>query len=403
MRHFKRIEELVFLSLALLGAQLRAEPIFTAQDLGPNNQASDLNEHGELAGEFREMVQYAQYFDGTRWWQSAGGDGLEWSALYGINNDHAAVGARAVALTNGLAVQAILVHGSEPDRAINLGSLTGENGNARALAINDSGIAVGDSLAPNAQRHAVRFETNGTVTGLNAVGWESSSAVDINQRGDIAGEWSNAKGETRGFFLPIDGTAHDMGTLGGSDTYVKGLNASGEIVGGSITSSGEWHAFVYSSGEMKDLGTLGGKESMAYGINDQGVIVGASTKQSGVLTAFIKYPGKPMEDLAVLTKIKEPDSLVLAVAVNNRGMILARGSKNASNYLFRPGFLEIESSSEGVRLKYSAPENTRLRIDAALALPDWTPLVTNTITTGPLLLNQPLLGSAQFYRAVVEQ
>ena len=403
MRHFKRIEWFVFLSFALLGTQPRGEPIFTALELGANNHAADLNEHGELAGEFRETVQYAQYFDGTRWRQSAGGDGLEWSALYGINNQGAVVGAKAVASSNSFSVQAILVHASEPNRAINLGSLTGENGNAKALAINDSGVAVGDSLAPNGQRHAVRFDTNRTVTGLNSVGWESSSAVDINPRGDIAGEWTNPNGQTRGFFLPIDGTARDIGTLGGSDTYVKALNSSGEIVGGSITSSGEWHAFVYSGGEMKDLGTLGGKESMAYGINDQGVIVGASTKQTGVLTAFIKYPGKPMEDLAPLAKVREPDILVLAVAINNRGMIIARGARNASNYLLRPGVLEIEPSNGGVRLKYSAPENTRLRIDTALILSEWTPIVTNTLTTTPLFLNQSVTGSVRFYRAVLEE
>lgn len=110
-----------------------------------------------------------------------------------------------------------------------------------------------------------------------------------------------------------------------------------------------------------------------------------------------------MEDLALRTKVRDPDTLVLAVAINNRGMILARGARNASNYLLRPGVLEIEPSNEGVRLKFSAPENTRLRIDTALALSEWIPVVTNSITTGPLFLDQSVAGSARFYRAVIEQ
>jgi probable HAF family extracellular repeat protein len=385
MRHFKNLQFVLFLfSLSLLPAQTRSEPIFAAQYLGANNYAADLNDYGEIAGEFHESIQYAQFFDGTRWLQKAEGNELEWSALYGINNQHVAVGARSVSSTNSFAIHAIILRDSASG-PINLGSLTGTNGNAKALAINDSGVAVGDS-----------------VTGLGAVDWESSSAIDINNRGDIAGEWTNSKGETRGFFLPIDGIARDIGTLGGSETYVKRLNASGAIVGGSMTTSGESHAFIYSNGEMKDLGTLGGTESVAYGINDHGVIVGTSTKQNGVYTPFIKFPGKPMEDLALLTEIPEPDFLILALAINNRGMILARGFKNASNYLLKTGVLEIERGIDGVHLKCSAPENTRIRIETAETLPDWTPVSTNTITTGPLLLTEPFAPSARFYRAVIE-
>ncbi len=50
----------------------------------------------------------------------------------------------------------------------------------------------------------------------------------------------------------------DLGTLGGSDSYAYGINDSGQIVGGSYTSSGDYHAFLYANGAMADLGTLGG-------------------------------------------------------------------------------------------------------------------------------------------------
>ena len=379
-----------------------AEGFFTAQFLGLNNQAADLNDAGQLAGEYRELTPYAQSFDGTRWIQ-AETNGLEWSAFYGINNHGTVVGARALIVSNAVVVHAIQVRGSEPGRAVNLGSLMGLNGNAKALAINDSGVAVGDSLNADGRRHAVRFETNGVVTDLGVLGGASSSALDINNRGDVVGEWRNANADARGFLFPIDGVMHDIGTLGGSETLVKRMNARGEIVGSSMTSSGEFHAFLYSGGEMKDLGTLGGIESVAYGINDEGVIVGTSTTENGVLAAFIKYPGKPLEDLTTLTAVPDADALALALSINNRGMIIARGFKAGANYLLKSSVLEVHRNNAEVILRYAAPEGTRVRIDTALELTDWTPVVTNTITTTPMLLNRPLAGPARFYRAVIEQ
>src|SRR5688572_2076097 len=106
MRHFKNFGLLWILcvSFAVLAPRLRAEPIFSAQYLGPNNHGADLNDYGEIAGEYQETIQYAQFFDGTRWLQSANGNEMEWSALYGINNQHAAVGARSVLTSNSFSV-----------------------------------------------------------------------------------------------------------------------------------------------------------------------------------------------------------------------------------------------------------------------------------------------------------
>lgn len=378
-----------------------AETLYTAQLLEFQHHALDLNDHGEMAGEYRGSIQQGILFDGSRWIPKGNGDDFSWSALYAINNHHVAVGLNAIPFQAGgsLVVHAVRV---EPNGTVrNLGSLTGENGNARARGINDSNVAVGDSLTANGTRMAVRFNTNGIVTDLGTLGMDGSSAVDINNQGDIVGELLSATGVTRGFLTPWDGIMQDIGTLGGTETFVTRINARGEIIGRSKVANGDTHAFIYSDGAMTDLGTLGGKESAAYGVNDAGVVVGGATQTNGISTAFIRYPGQPMIALAGLVGLPQADLLISALAINNHGQIIARGMVNESNYLLKPGVFTITAAEDKVRLKFASPPNVRVRIDAANTLPDWQPLSTNTIAAEPITFDVPMASAAIFFRAVL--
>ena len=78
----------------------------------------------------------------------------------------------------------------------------------------------------------------------------------------------------------------DLGTLGGPNSKSRGINNRGEIVGYSLI-AGNYHAFLFSHGQMLDLGTLGGPTSQAFGINDRGQIVGVSFSNSGTNHAFL--------------------------------------------------------------------------------------------------------------------
>ena len=64
---------------------------------------------------------------------------------------------------------------------------------------------------------------------------------------------------------------HDLGTLdgGGVNSSANGINDSGLAVGYAYTSAGYPHAFMYDS-SMHDLGTLGGTSSDARAINAGG-------------------------------------------------------------------------------------------------------------------------------------
>src|SRR3954471_10776733 len=78
----------------------------------------------------------------------------------------------------------------------------------------------------------------------------------------------------------------NLGTLGGSNSFAFGLNNSGQVTGGSATSTGAQHAFLYSNGQMTDLGTLGGA-TVGYGINDAGQVAGSSETSTGATHAFL--------------------------------------------------------------------------------------------------------------------
>ena len=111
--------------------------------------------------------------------------------------------------------------------------------------------------------------------------------------------------------------AGDLGTLGGNTSTAHDINASGQIVGYSETSSGVIHAFYWQNGTMTDMGTLGGANSYAFGISDGGHIVGVSANASGNDHAFLWLNGS-MRDLGPLSSACYDYSYANAVNANGQ-------------------------------------------------------------------------------------
>jgi probable HAF family extracellular repeat protein len=88
------------------------------------------------------------------------------------------------------------------------------------------------------------------------------------------------------------------------------------VVGSSPTAAGFTHAFLWESGAMRDLGTLGGDSSYAYGINADGEVVGGSrTPNSPPFSAghaFLWANGRIVDLNSVVTNL--PGNVVLEVA-----------------------------------------------------------------------------------------
>src|SRR6185436_2814861 len=80
-----------------------------------------------------------------------------------------------------------------------------------------------------------------------------------------------------------------VGSLGGQGTHITAINRNGDVVGGSMTSAGTEHAFLWklTTPQLVDLGTFGGDTSVANGINDVGQIVGRADDLIGHVHAFV--------------------------------------------------------------------------------------------------------------------
>jgi probable HAF family extracellular repeat protein len=112
---------------------------------------------------------------------------------------------------------------------------------------------------------------------LGTLGGGVSAAVAINDAGQVVGDSLIASdSEYHAFLRSAASGLVDLGTLGG-DSNANALNNRGEVVGIYYTSDGDMHAYSWSrEHKMIDLGTLGGSFSRADALNDRGQIVGYS-------------------------------------------------------------------------------------------------------------------------------
>jgi len=215
-----------------------------------------------------------------------------------------------------------------------LGTLGGPSSYARS--VNAVGQVVGCSYTSNGELHAFLF-ANGTMTDLGPLDASAGIATSINFTRQIAG-YSAPKGSTEGVrsFLMHNGDVTHLGTLGGSDTYAKAISNTGMVAGYSSTTTGTFHAFLYSGGTMFDLGTLPGTvNSAASAVNNKGQVVGTSTGPDGRSRAFLFAHGT-MSDLGSLLPGKDS----AAVAVNDYGQVVGdavNGSNQTRAFLFSDG------------------------------------------------------------------
>jgi probable HAF family extracellular repeat protein len=183
-----------------------------------------------------------------------------------------------------------------------LGSLRGLNSSG-ANWISNRGLSAGfsettaiDPLLGIREAHAVVWK-NGQITDLGTLeGGYESVAFSVNSRGQVAGVSTNLVPDPFGplgtqnrTFLWQDGVMRDLGTLGGPDAGLLGMdgnvemNERGQVVACSYTNSTPnpvtgtptLAPFLWD-GKMLDLGSLGGTSGCAIFLNNQGQVVGYS-------------------------------------------------------------------------------------------------------------------------------
>jgi probable HAF family extracellular repeat protein len=166
---------------------------------------------------------------------------------------------------------------------------------------------------------------------VHVLGSAGSSANDINNIGQVVGQYTNGGGELRAF-LHAGVAALDVGTLGGAGASAAAINDSGQVVGYASNADGYSRAFSYAGGVMTDLGSLGGNTSRAYGLNNAGHVVGSADYPAGTVGEYgiaFSYADGSMLGLGYLPT-HEFDERSRGLAVNSLGHIV--GASSATDF-----------------------------------------------------------------------
>jgi probable HAF family extracellular repeat protein len=190
--------------------------------------------------------------------------------------------------------------------------------------INDAGVVVGQMLVPTGGTHA--FLTHGAgMTDLTPAGWNTYAAA-INSSGEIVGTVEQGGRSAEQPAIYSNGNWTTLGTLGGNWGFASAVNNNGQIAVSVETGAHNLDAFLYQNGSMIDLGTLGGTQSWTYGINDAGAVVGWSSGAGDAFEHAFLYEKGRMQDLGVL----DAGSNSAAYAINNEGIVVGESNNRAT-------------------------------------------------------------------------
>jgi probable HAF family extracellular repeat protein len=160
----------------------------------------------------------------------------------------------------------------------------------------------------------------------NGFGGTVSFLAGLNNRGQIAGEFTLPGDLTSHPFLWDRGVLTDLGTFGADCGLPFAISDAGEVAGWACSPSGAVFAFLWSKNVLTNLGTVGGDScTTGNALNVQGQVVGESSAQcsfsDGDVRAFLWQKGDPIVDLNTLILPGSPLYLQGGDSINDRGEI----------------------------------------------------------------------------------
>jgi probable HAF family extracellular repeat protein len=337
-----RTRPLVLALAALLATSgACAAPAYRAHEIvGPDNVVlfpQTLNDAGATAG--NTDADYPTHEDsfirgahGAYQQFDAAFGGIK-STVYGLNLRGDAAG-QAMSPTSWIAYYK--PHGKPP---IDLFAGQARVSQSQANGVNASGMVVGTFTTTNDLTHAFSWQ-RGHITALPSLGGQNTKAFAINDAGVIVGtseafplwrsthavKWEN-------------GGVTDMGGLGytedGGDMPFS-VNAAGWATGYCRVAFAGVHACVWHDGVAEDVGTLDGTWSEGRSINASNVVVGRAGYPRSTGHAFVWKDGviSDLNDLVAMHGVMLMD----APAINGAGQILVLGwdGSNYRHYVLDP-------------------------------------------------------------------
>jgi len=303
-----------------------------------------LNDNGVVVGEYRTATNDYRAFS----WTAARGvrvlprnttvSGPAGGSALAVNNRNQVAGSvRAQVGIYPLAAR------WDPDGSLtHLPPLTART--ARAHAINDSGMAVGEAEVNLHDNHAMVWSPDGTVTDLGTFGGTFSVAHHVNAAGQVLGHFYKDDSKI-GFLWSRKQGMVQIGSSGGYRN-VTALNDAGEVAGSNVTISGSapsiQRPFLWSMRTgLRPLPLGGATHGEVLALNNRREMVGLvdrSPADSDFSSRRAVYWNGVSAPVDLNTRLyRAPAGLVLyaARAINDSGTILAES--NAGLVMLRPG------------------------------------------------------------------
>jgi hypothetical protein len=207
------------------------------------------------------------------------------------------------------------------------------------LGINDRGQVVGSWVGRDATVNPATGELNpghgfvwdrGRVRTFDVPGATNTAAYEINNRGQIVGNYTDGNGVQHGYVLH-DGKVTSIDHPRASDTpnltgtRVVGIDDRGRLVGGYGDDAGSIHAWAWTDGRFTDVTPPGGLQAEASEIDNRGRIVGRYLDATPKLRSFLLERGRytridvPGRCDTAAFGLNERDQIVIASAGTTDG------------------------------------------------------------------------------------